>query len=119
MQLRLLLLMIAVMTIAASCGGDDEPTDTCSTTGMTYTDDIATIVNTNCATSGCHSESAVSNGTFPLTNYTEVSVLFRGANAFLSINHEGSVEPMPRGGEKMDQCLIDKIQAWADQDFAE
>jgi len=116
MNRYILILAVFILPLAffvISCGDDDDDTgDTCDTTNVTYTNSIATILNANCAFSGCHSSADVYVG--PMSNYAEAAA-FAGAGRIVgAINHDTGFEPMPRpsGTAKLSDCNIDKIEAW-------
>ncbi|HHS95978.1 MAG TPA: hypothetical protein ENJ45_05250, partial [Phaeodactylibacter sp.] len=56
MKNLLLLLLFSAGLILVSCKKDDDNTGDCDTTDLTYNKDIKAILDTNCALSGCHSE---------------------------------------------------------------
>ncbi len=106
----LVILSLGVFFIAC---GDDDDDNTCDTAGMTYNNDIATILNTNCAAAACHSAAdAGTNGS--LATYND-AVAFVGQGSLVgAINHTAGFAPMPYplGSDKLGDCLIDKIEAW-------
>lgn len=108
--LTLLFLSLGLLFIA--CGDSEEPEEEiCTTTDLTYTADISPIIQTNCSSaSGCHG--STNGNTFIMTNYQQTFLAFGFSNMFRAINHEGGATAMPLGGTKLDQCLIDKLQAW-------
>lgn len=109
-KLYLLTIILAGLFIVA-CGGDDDPMmNTCETEGLTYTNDIAAIVNSSCATSvACH---GASTAYFPMDNYASLTEHPDFGRLSGSINHSANFSPMPKGGNKLDDCTIDKIDQW-------
>jgi hypothetical protein len=111
MKNLLSLFFLAFALFVWSCGKDDgdDPVVTCDTTDLTYTADIKAILNTNCALSGCHSETEAA-----LQGSMHAFVAF--GRILGAINHEEGFEAMPRpeGSAKLDDCTIDKITAWID-----
>jgi len=107
----LFVFLLLAFTIAC---GDDEGDEVCETANLTYNNDIAAIINTNCALSGCHNADAALAGTLPMTNFTETTggALFNRIVG--AINHETGFSEMPRNADQLDQCLIDQIEAWID-----
>jgi len=113
--------LLGMIFILIACGGGDEDpmTETCDTADMTYTDDIASILNTSCAISGCHVEGGQSPELF---SYVKVKEHVDGDNKIIgAINHEDGFVPMPYpvGSDKIDDCDIDKIEAWIADDAPE
>ena len=114
---KILVLAGGLMIMIAACKKDKtEPTTTTPTatvtptptpTKVTYETDIKTIINANCAVSGCHVASAQSPA---FTSYTVVksyvgTILLRMGQA------QGSSGFMPKNGTKV-QANIDKINQW-------
>ena len=116
MKLNYLLFALVFGLFATACNSDDEAEPetpaTCETTGLTYTNDIAAIINGSCAVAGCHNTGTTS--TFPMGTFAETSVAVGFGRIIGSINHEMDFLPMPypEGAEKLEQCTIDKITAW-------
>lgn len=105
----------------AACGDDEEEEPMamdCMTDGVTYNNDIATILDSNCANTTCHNDTDEANG-FSVETYFKAAAAAQFNNFLPSINHEDGFSPMPRGSEKLDQCDIDKITAWIDAGFPE
>jgi len=97
---------------------------TCDTTGtISYANDIVPILNTNCGTQNtCHSANNTSG--FNLSNYTDLSEQALGGNLVMAITHDPSMTPsqwMPNncGGCFLNQCSIEKIEAWVNRGFPE
>lgn len=110
---KILLLLSIALPLAffvASCG-DDDPDDPniCNTSNLTYTNSIATILNSNCALSGCHGGASY-NGS--MANYAEAAAFAAGGRIGGAINHDTGFEAMPQNAAKLSDCNIDKIEAW-------
>lgn len=106
--------LILTIIMAIACGDEEEPTvdpPTCETSSLTYTNDIAAIFNSSCsATSACHGQGSL--GTFEMDNYANTKVAVDFGRISGAINHRENFSPMPRGGSKLDDCTIDKIDQW-------
>lgn len=93
-KLIYLLIIITLVTIACSKGGDavTPPTTNvdCSVIDSRYGAVISVIIQNSCATTGCHNAGSFS-GPGPLTNYTQVKA---AAN---SINVSVQTGFMPKG----------------------
>jgi hypothetical protein len=106
------------LTIAlSSCYYDKEDqlypapqSNTCDTTGLTYTTHIAPILNQNCATSSCH-DAATKSFTHDLSSYDGTKEVANKGVLLTSIRHEGAY-PMPKNMPKLSDCNIAKITAW-------
>lgn len=113
------LVLFAVVFIQ-SCKEDEveEPAAVCTTTDMSYADDIAPIILANC--SGCHSGDNPTSG-FVLTSYPameyggKLQVDSLGNSYLLTILNQTdtafSETFMPPNG-KISSCDIDKITSW-------
>ncbi len=94
-KLMVLLILITVIAIACSKGGDAVTTPPpttldCSTIDSRYGAVVSVIIQNSCAISGCHNAGSF-NGPGPLTNYTQVKA---SASA---INGSVSAGTMPKG----------------------
>jgi hypothetical protein len=110
------LFLLTFALFVFSCGkddGDDPNPSNCDTADLTYTDDIKTILNTNCALSGCHS-AAEASMQGAMNDYDAAKAFVAEGRILGAINHEQGFEAMPRpeGSAKLDDCTIDKITAW-------
>lgn len=109
----LIILLTGILFIA--CGDDDPETDPetmdCESADLTYNNDIAAIINSSCAaTNACHG--ANTSSTFPLDTYNNVIDAPGFDRISGTINHESGFSPMPRNGNKLDDCTIEKIDQW-------
>lgn len=52
--------------------------------------------------------------TFPMSNFEETSAAVGLGRIKGAINQEPNFSPMPQGGDKLEDCTIDKISAWID-----
>jgi hypothetical protein len=85
----------------------------CDTTASKFAADIQPILNSNCATSGCHTAAVIAGG-YIFDNYTDVkSTIVNDSARFIgSILQQTGYSPMPKGGGKLSDCNISKIKAW-------
>ena len=90
----------------------------CDTTGaISYSIDIQPIFNRSCGSQniGCHNTNQ-SSITYGLGTYNEVIFTIDNSGIFLeTIKHDPSIESskwMPKGGGMLDNCSIQKIEAW-------
>ena len=85
----------------------------CDTTASKFAADIQPILNSNCATSGCHTAAVIAGG-YVFDNYTDVkSTIVNDSARFIgSILQQTGYSPMPKGGGKLSDCNISKIKAW-------
>ena len=121
MNLKYLLILAILALGMAACGDDEEEppmTTGCEIDGVTYTNDIASIINTNCTTATCHNDEDLAND-FSLESFQQTMAAASFGNFLPAINHEAGFSRMPRGADKLPQCDIDMITAWIDADFPE
>ena len=109
--IALFLLMGAVST---GCYYDVEdelyPSTTgCDTTTVTYALSIKPIIETNCLV--CHSQ-ASNQGNVVLEGHANLKSWVTNGRLLGAIRHESGFSPMPKGGAKLSDCNISKIEKW-------
>lgn len=82
---------------------------TCDTTAITYAATIAPIMNQYCVS--CHSGSAPS-GSIDLSSYANVKASADDGSLYGSMSHDPNWSEMPKGGNKVDDCTLLKLQIW-------
>lgn len=83
------------------------PSSACETQNMSYQNDILPILqNSGCI--GCHGD----NSSIDINSYEDLKVYVDNDALLGSIKHSDGYRPMPDFQPKIDQCLIDKIEAW-------
>jgi hypothetical protein len=81
----------------------------CDTTGVTYTNFIQPLFANQCL--GCHSN-ASSGGGLLLTNYAEAKTCAQNGRLYGSVAQASGYSAMPKGGQKMSTCYVNKVNAW-------
>lgn len=114
------LLLMTVFLSACSDAADSnatylESTD-CTGNNPTYTADVAPILNTHCALSGCHTALTPSHG-LNLSGYQVVKGTFDQHRTLCAIHHGSECDPMPKGGPKLSEEQILTITCWAKNGF--
>ena len=110
------LTILILLVIAAGCRKDKvavEPFNPaeCSET-ISYTEDIQPVLDINCSTSGCHNANSGSAG-YVLETHSQVA---DNADVILSvIRHESGFSPMPQGGNKLNDTIIQDFECWVSQ----
>ena len=85
----------------------------CDTTGtITYTNDIAPLLHSSCGSSDIACHKAGNTPDIILDNAVDVHSYVLDGSLLGSIKHLAGFKPMPRGGGSLDDCSIQKIQAW-------
>ncbi len=108
-------LIFGILFFMLSCSKDETSNTNnsldCSANKPTYKNDIASILNSSCALSGCHSAASKSAG-FDLSTFSGAKSA-SGSGSFLkSIKHESGSSKMPQGGSKLPDATITKIECW-------
>ena len=110
MNFKLFSLLLFFGLVLFACDKED----LCETEDITYTNTIASILNSTCALSGCHVDGNEANAFFSFEGYTKAKGAADFGRIVGAINHEVDYSPMPKNGDKLDQCTIDQITAWVD-----
>lgn len=109
MKKYLFLLSSCIIIFALSCkkdnGGGNNVQIDCST--VTFSGNIAPLIASKCATSGCHDASS-SNGPGPLINYASI---FASRN---SIQSSVNTNRMPQGGPPLTDTEKARLKCWID-----
>ena len=112
MRLYKLIILIVFLGLT-SCYYDVEeelyPSGTCQTDNVTYSVDILDIIQTNCY--ACHDQ-VNSFGSVNLEGYTQVKQYVDNGQLLGVIRHDAGFSPMPKGGNKLLDCEIAKVEAW-------
>ena len=126
MKPTLLLLLTTTIVLLGACHKDhlhlgqsnSEYMDATDCTGQTptYTADVAPILNTHCALSGCHTALTPSHG-LNLDGYQAAKNNFNLHQLLCAINHGDDCNPMPRNQPKLDDASILAITCWAKNGF--
>jgi len=81
----------------------------CDTANVTYSATVWPIIETNCT--GCHN-AGFPSGNISLSNYDEIVAAVQNGSLLGTIRHENGWSPMPKGGGKLADCDIKKIETW-------
>lgn len=115
------LLFISFISISIyGCKDDEEPQKTPATTTDTtkvdiirYSDNIKTLLDSNCNQPYCHSNGA-SIGS--LASYEDAKAFVAVGRIKGAINHETGFSAMPKNGDKLSEANIARIETWITQD---
>ena len=120
MKLQSILSLLVLLLFLAACTSDSEDVLTntpnpgtpsgCDTTTVTFAATITPLLTTY-GCNGCHSGTAPSGG-FTLTSYNGVKAKVTQGRLLGAITHAAGFKPMPQGGNKMNDCDINKFRAW-------
>jgi hypothetical protein len=107
---------LVLSILFSSCYYDVEadlyPSETCVSTDMSFSKDVEPILVANC--NGCHSNAA-KLGNITLEGYANTKIYVDNGGLVGSIKHSNGFSPMPKGGAKLIDCNITKIEAWISQ----
>lgn len=111
-----LFIILFVALLVHGCYWENEETlypdadQECDTTQVSFTGHIEPMLSTYCLS--CHSNLNAPGfgGNISLEDYEDVSSF--AETVLGSIRHDQGFQPMPRGGEKLDECLILTFEAW-------
>lgn len=116
-QVRFLAALLFVLTfVTSACYYDVEeelyPDGGCNTTDVSYSNQVAPIIASNCLS--CHS-SALKLGGVALETHQEISVYVNNGLLLGAIRRDPGFAPMPQNQPKLPDCIIQQIEAWADE----
>jgi hypothetical protein len=112
--------LLAMLT-TMSCKNEDPPKPECTTpptTRIFYLLDIRDKIDSQCATSACHSGVNPTGG-ISLQGYGNVKRRADDGSLFGAISHSPGYSPMPKDRPKLPNCTILLIRGWIDQDAPE
>lgn len=115
MKGKIFLGVFAVLYTIFACTKDKtlepDPIDPNCPTTISFASDVKPLIDVNCVTSGCHDASGA--GGYNFSTYSAVA-----ANGELIVNvisWDTGFSPMPQGGDKLPDSLIQKIKCWVKQ----
>lgn len=85
----------------------EQPGNTCDTTGITYSNFMKPLIQGKCQ--GCHSGTAP-QGNLNLTQYENVKTVALNGKLYAALTR--SAGWMPKNGQKLNTCNLAKISAW-------
>jgi len=111
----LLFLTVGLVVIISACTKDTVTNveGMCDTSAVTYSSDVADILNASCAITGCH----VSGSQTPLmSDFASASAASTAPNFLGAIKHEAGFTPMPfpPGSSQLEPCKIEMLEAWVE-----
>lgn len=108
---RTLVYVITVL-ILQSCYFDNEEDlygpVTCDLSNITYSSDVSIIINSSCATTGCHVPGGTGTGDF--TNYTGLKAKVDNGTFETRVLNEKTMPP----STPLSQCELEILQNWLD-----
>jgi uncharacterized membrane protein len=114
-------IIISLLMLAAACYYDNEEylypsvqqAGSCDTSQVTFSGTISPILQNNCW--ACHANTTAGSfgNNIKLQDYADVKNHIQAVAG--SINHDGNYSPMPKNGNRLDDCLIRKVEIWMEQ----
>jgi len=117
--MKKIIFTIITISFLSSCYYDNEEVlypnnGNCDTTNVTYTNTIKPIMDQSCA--GCHGSSSPSGG-IDLTTYSSVRTSAEDGSLYGTMSFQTGYSPMPKNGSKLNDCTLNKIQAWINKGY--
>ena len=81
----------------------------CDTTNITFSNDVFPAMEASCIS--CHSGGAPA-GNVNLETYSDIVASVNSGGLMGTIKHESGWSPMPKNGNKLDDCTITKLDVW-------
>ena len=110
----LLVVLLSVTFLIASCGDSTEEPNECETEGLTYDNFAQNFLINNCSTlDGCHvSANKDVPGVGSYETYEDTKTIVDEGRIIGAINHMDGFSNMPKGESKLSDCDIDRLTAW-------
>jgi hypothetical protein len=83
----------------------------CETINVSYSMTIAPVLQNTCI--GCHSGGAPAGG-ISLSSHGDVQAVALNGRLVGAVSHDPAYSAMPQGGNKLSDCKIAQIRAWAE-----
>jgi hypothetical protein len=103
-------LLFALVSVV-SCGKDDETKVDCTGITPTYNNGVRAIMESSCATVGCH-VGQFPGGGIDLSTYATVKSASLNGKVLQSIKHESGADAMPQGAAKLPNDVIKIVECW-------
>lgn len=123
--MKRILMVSGLLLLLGSCYNDKydklypaPATTTCDTTTITYSHDIAPVISANCYSpgNGCHDAAGASTSGFDYaTSITALQTNAHDGTLLGDINWQARHNAMPKNGNKLSDCDINKITRWVNQ----
>ncbi len=123
LKYSLILIAIAVFGNCAKDNSTGSYADQADCTGIdaatnTYTKSVKAILDAQCATAGCHDAFSRTEN-IDLSTYATAKSAFQNVDCLCSLHHGSGCKPMPDGGAKLSDAVIQKIDCWVKNGYAE
>ena len=111
------LLFLLVLTVCAvfiqACVYDNEEElfleGGCNSNDQSYNEDILPLIQANCYR--CH-DAARNFGGVNLEGHDQLQKFAESGDLLGAIRHDSGYSPMPKDAARLDDCIIERIEAW-------
>ncbi|RYD57334.1 MAG: hypothetical protein EOP56_08475 [Sphingobacteriales bacterium] len=83
----------------------------CDTANVTFAAKVKPILTASCATAGCHNATTKAKN-YDLSTYDGAKASVNEGRLLGAIKHATGFQPMPQGGNKLDDCSIAIVEKW-------
>ena len=87
----------------------------CDTSSYTFSGSVLPILNTYCT--GCHNPASPGGG-IDLSIYNSIRAVALDGKLIGSLRQIPGISPMPKGGNKLDECQVIQIEKWIESGSA-
>jgi len=105
-QPLLLIIGCTVFIIFLNACGKEEA---CDLEEITYSNFIGNLFDSKCSNIGCHVSGAAQGS---LATYDDAVAFVSAGKILGALRHEDGFVAMPKNGDMLSECQIDKIEAW-------
>jgi hypothetical protein len=115
-KISFVLFSLALLLFLSSCYYNNKETlypnlAPCDSSVVTYSKNISSIMSSYCI--NCHGADAASlGGSIDFRTYEGVKAKID--RIYGCMNHSSGYSPMPKGGNKLDDCKIQQVKKWKD-----
>lgn len=113
-------LLSLLLIFNISCTFDNEEDlfadEVCLTEDVTFSGFVKPLIDTKCRS--CHN-SALASGNVNLEDFSKLKPTIEDGRFLGSISHSPGLSPMPKGGAKLSDCDISKVEKWIAAGFPE
>ena len=120
---KIFILLFGIAVLAIACEDDDaeivieQPQELCDSLDVLYSNDIAQILgDAGCSGSYCHGGGAAG---YTISDFATTKTSAEDSKFLKAIKHETGVSPMPKGGDKLSDDDIQKIECWIQNGYKE
>lgn len=115
-------LMVIVLSGLNSCYYDSEDylygIGACTDTTYSYNGRVKSIMDQNCATTGCHAGPSP-EASIALDSYAAVKNNAENGAFFCSITWSSGCSAMPKNSSKLDNCTLSALENWRTKGYPE